>query len=129
MIAAYARNLLLNWLLTAGAATRPTAWYVSLHTADPGTTGANEVVVGTDAAYARKAASFGAAANGQSATSAQISWTADATATPYTVTHIAVWDALTGGNCLFSGALAVPENVVANGSLVLGAGRCIGQLT
>ena len=55
----YAENLVLTWLLTATAATRPSAWYVALHTGDPGETGAsNEVVVGTDADYVRKAITF-----------------------------------------------------------------------
>ncbi|MGE4338837.1 MAG: hypothetical protein AB7E55_23090, partial [Pigmentiphaga sp.] len=67
MISAFARNLLLDWLLTAGAATRPTTWFISLHVGDPGTTGANEVLVATDADYIRKAVVFGAAADGQAA--------------------------------------------------------------
>jgi hypothetical protein len=131
MISAYARNLLLNWMLTSGAATRPTTWFISLHVADPGTTGANEVLVSTDSAYIRKAVVFGAAASGQSANTAALSWTANSAATTYIVTHIGVWDTVgpTGGNFLIGGALAVPETVVANSSLVLGIGRGIAALT
>lgn len=129
MLSAFARNLLLDWMMTAGAVTRPTAWYISLHTGDPGTTGANEVLVATDASYVRKLAAFGAAAAGQSANTGALTWTANAAATTYVVTHIGVWDALTAGNFIIGGALAVPETVVASGSLVLGIGRGIAALT
>ena len=37
----YGGNLALDWLLSNASVTRPTAWYVSLHTADPGLTGAS----------------------------------------------------------------------------------------
>lgn len=129
MISTHARNLLLNWMMTAGAATRPTAWYVSLHVADPGKTGANELDIGTDADYVRKLAAFDTATVETSATTGDLTWTADVAATPYSVTHIGVWDALSGGNFLIGGALTVPESVVANGSLVLATGRCIASLT
>ena len=129
MLSTFARNLLLNWLLTAGVVTRPTAWHVSLHVGDPGKTGANELVVGTDADYVRKSATFGTATVETSAITAGLTWTADVAATTYIVTHIGVWDAATAGNFIIGGALAVPETVVASGSLVLGTGRCIAALT
>ena len=118
----------LNWLLDDTAATRPTAWYLSLHTGDPGLTGANELVTGTDADYVRKAITFAAAASLAKATDAGVTWTANAGATPYIVTHIGIWDALTAGNFLAYGALAVPEPVAAGGALNLAAGRVIATL-
>lgn len=129
MLSTFSRNLLLNWLLTTGAAVRPTTWFISLHVGDPGKTGANELVIGTDASYVRKAAAFGAATLEVSATTGDLTWTAGAAATTYNVTHIGIWDALTAGNFILGGALAVPETVVASGSLVLGTGRCIAALT
>ena len=129
MLSTFSRNLLLNWLLTAGAAVRPTAWYISLHIGDPGKTGANELVIGTDADYVRKLAAFGASTLEVSATTGALTWTADVAATTYSVTHIGIWDALSGGNFILGGALAVPETVVASGSLVLGTGRAIAALT
>ena len=74
--------------------------YVSLHTADPGETGATEV---TGGAYARQGpTTFSAAASGASANTAQI----DFTSMPaVTVTHVGLWDALTGTNFLWGGAL------------------------
>lgn len=129
MLSTFSRNLLLNWLLTAGTAVRPATWFISLHVGDPGKTGANELVVGTDADYVRKAGAFGAATLEVSATTGDVTWTADVAATTYIVTHIGIWDAATGGNFILGGELAVPETVIASGSLVLGAGRCIAALT
>jgi len=127
-LSTFAGNLVLDWLLSTATATRPTAWYLSLHTGDPGLTGANELVVGTDADYVRKAITFAAAASLAKATDAGVTWTANAGATPYIVTHIGIWDALTAGNFLAYGALAVPEPVAAGGALNLAAGRVIATL-
>ena len=57
----FASEQLLKWLFTGDTlGTRPTSWYVSLHTGDPTADGsANEV---TDANYARQSATFTAAA-------------------------------------------------------------------
>lgn len=127
-ISTFSGNLVLDWLLDDTAVTRPTAWYLSLHTGDPGLTGANELVTGTDADYVRKAITFAAAASLAKATDAGVTWTANAGATPYIVTHIGIWDALTAGNFLAYGALAVPEPVAAGGALNLAAGRVIATL-
>lgn len=124
-ISTYAGNLVLDWLLGATAVTRPTTWYLSLHVGDPGLTGANEVVVGTDADYVRKAITFAAADTLAKATNAGVTWTANAAATTYIVTHVGIWDALTSGNFLGHGQLPVPETVVASGSFNLGSGRGI----
>lgn len=129
MISTYARNLILNWLLTTGAVTRPTTWFVSLHVGDPGKTGANEVDTGTDADYIRKAATFATATLEVSPTTGALTWTGDVAASTYDVTHIGLWDAEVGGNFLQGGALAIPEQMVASGSIVLAAGRVISSLT
>jgi hypothetical protein len=129
MLSAYARDLLLAWMFTSGSATRPTTWFVSLHEADPGTTGADEVVVGTDADYVRQAVTFDTPSGGQADNTGALTWTADVAATTYSVTHIGVWDAATGGNFLVGGALAVPEEVVASASLVIGIGRAVAALS
>jgi len=127
-ISTYAGNLVLDWLLSTATATRPTTWYLSLHTADPGLTGANELLTSVDADYVRKAITFAAASGLTKATDAGVTWTADAAATTYIVTHIGVWDALTAGNFLSYGELAVPETIVASGALNLSAGRVIASI-
>lgn len=71
---------------------------VSLHAADPGTTGANEVTGGTPA-YGRQAATFNAAANGERAMAAAEDFTGPANGA---VTHFGVW---AGATFLGGGAI------------------------
>ena len=125
----YGGNLVLDWLLSNASVTRPTAWYVSLHTADPGLTGASEVTTGVDSDYVRKSVTFAAASALQKASNAAATWTANAGATTYVVTHVGIWDAATTGNFLNYGALAVPETVVASGTFNLSIGRLIAAVT
>ncbi len=84
----YARNQLLAMLVTGKTL------YIGLHTAAPGDTGTSEV---TDSKYARKAATFTVDTSaGSAALSAAATWAA--TGSAYTVTHVALYDAATGGN-------------------------------
>jgi hypothetical protein len=85
--------------------TRPTAWYVALHTADPGETGATAEVSGSS--YARQSTTFTQTVN-EVENDAPISFPT-VTGSPYTVTHVSVWDAVSGGNCLYKGALTVSK--------------------
>jgi hypothetical protein len=71
--------------------------WISLHTADPGDTGANEVTGGS---YIRQQAAFGNAASGTTDNTANIDF-AGMPAT--TVVAWGVWDASTVGNCYQSG--------------------------
>jgi len=76
--------------------------HVSLHTADPGETGASNELSGDG--YARVPAAF--TATGSSADNdADVDWAA-VTVNKGTVTHISIWDALSGGNCWWKGALS-----------------------
>lgn len=66
--------------------------YMSLHTGDPGTTGANEV---TGTPYARLQVTFGTPASGAVANTNNPEFSVpDSTA----VTHIGLWSALTDGD-------------------------------
>ena len=122
----YAENLVLTWLLTATAATRPSAWFVALHTGDPGETGAsNEVLVATDADYVRKAITFADASGGQSLSTLEVSWTVNSASAGYTVTHASVHDALSAGNCLFKGPLLASRALIANGVLTFSVGEIV----
>lgn len=99
--------------------------YFSLHTADPGTTGANEVSGGS---YARQsgAGKFAAAASSAIASNAAITWTV---LPAVTVTHVAVWDASSGGNFLRGGALTNSRTVEAGGSLTINSGNLTDALS
>lgn len=111
----FSSEQLLKWLFTnAALGTRPTAWYVGLHTGDPTADGsANEA---TDANYARQSATFTAALGTELwevSNDADIAFpAADA---GFTVTHITVWDAATGGNALTVLPLDLSRSVGAGG--------------
>lgn len=104
----YLRNKLLDAIYN-GVSYSVTTPYVSLHTGDPGTTGASEV---SGSSYARQAGSFGNASSGAVSTDAQVNFV-DMPAC--TVTHVGIWDAISGGNFLWGGALS--------SSVVVGAGN------
>ena len=87
-----------------------TSAYVSLHTGDPGNTGANEVSGGS---YARQSAAFSNAVGGSStvASNSSIVTFPAATASWGTITHFAIWDAASGGNCRGGDALTASKVV------------------
>lgn len=127
----FGEDLLVTWMFTTSAATRPTAWFVALHTGDPGETGADdEVVVGTDADYVRKAITFDdpVSGSGQCLSDAAVSWTVDTGSAGYTVTHASIWDAETAGNCLMKGQLPVARTLVADGVLTFAIGEVIAAM-
>jgi hypothetical protein len=79
--------------------------YVSLHTANPGTTGANEIDKLTATWYLRKAGTFPAPTAGVTSNSVAIQFSA-VTIAAVTVSHFGVWDAESNGNMLYYGSLA-----------------------
>ena len=88
--------------------------HVSLHSADPGDTGANEITGGAPA-YARKTISWNTAAAKNLDSS-----TAPVFDVPVlTITHWGGWDALTLGNFLAGGALSATEVFAAQGTYTL----------
>ena len=117
----YCENLVMDWLFTGGAATRPTAWYVSLHTSAP-TDAAPSTGELSGNGYARQSVSFGAASGGIVSNSADITFGPNTTAPWGTVTHCAVWDAVSAGNCLMHGALSSSVAIAVNDSLKIAAG-------
>jgi hypothetical protein len=76
--------------------TQPTTIYLAFHTANPTDAASGAEVAG--GSYARQLLSFGAASGGSSTNSSSATYTNMPTAT---VTHIALWDAVSGGNMLF----------------------------
>ena len=124
----WSENAMLNWAFNASTMpTRPTAWYVAPHTADPGETGATaELTSSNDANFVRKSTTFGTATTGQAISAGAVSWTP--TAGSFVVTHLSIWDALTGGNCLASGALSVARTVTNAAPLAIIAGDLVVSL-
>lgn len=106
----YSEKLLLDWMMTTGAATRPTAWWVALYTAAPSDSGGGTEVSG--AGYSRKSVTFDAAATPGGTTSNNNTVTFTASGGNYgTVTHIGIMTASTGGNLLWHGALTASKIV------------------
>ena len=102
-----AENLLLNWVLTANAATRPTAWYVALFTTDP--TDADTGTEVSGGSYARTAVTFSVTGNAATNTGG-VEFPA-ATADWGTVSHIGVYDASTAGNLIFHSPLTTAKAI------------------
>jgi hypothetical protein len=85
--------------------TGPAQEYMSLHTAAPGLTGANEI---TGNAYARQAINMAADTNGAGASSNAPQFPAPTPSNWGTATHFGVWDAASAGNYLWGDALTNP---------------------
>jgi hypothetical protein len=118
----YAEALILDWMMTTGSATRPTAWYVALFTGAPSDSGGGTEVSGSG--YARQAVAFDAAASpaGTTTNSADVSFTADGGSFG-TVSHLGIFDALTTGNLLWHGALTTSKAVADGDTLLFAAGN------
>jgi len=104
----YETNVL-TWAFTATSVTRPTAWYIALFTTDPAEDASGTEVSASGTAYARQSASFTVSGNTAS-NSAAIEFPT-ATATYGTVTHVGVYDALTGGNLIAYAALTTSKAI------------------
>lgn len=102
------RDVMLDQLDTLGT-------HASLHTADPGTTGASEVTGGAPG-YARKAITWAAASAGSKTLTASVTFDVPG---GVTVTHCGTWSASSGGTFRGGGALPVPESWGAQGTYTL----------
>lgn len=114
-ISDYYENKILDHMFGNVAFTPPATVYCSLHSADPGETGANEISGGS---YARQAISWAAASGGSKKNSADITFTNMPAAT---VTHVGIWDASTAGNFLAGGALTASKTVNAGDTFKIAA--------
>ena len=103
--------------------TSPSSVFVSLHTGDPGDTGANEATTG---GYGRVAQSFGSAATDGGGTTT-ISSNADITIGPFsgaaTFTHMGIFDASSGGNFIAGGALSSSRTVASSDQIKYNSGN------
>ena len=88
--------------------------YLSLHTGDPGSTGAAEV--GSGAPYARAPVEFSLSGGVLLSNDAQAFSLASAN-----ISYFGVWDSASGGNYLCGGPLTSPLTGVTNVSFAIGA--------
>lgn len=93
---------------------------VSLHTADPGSTGTNEITGGS---YARQTATFGTTASGGSiANTVALNFTSMPAAT---VSHIGIWS---GATFRAGAALTAPQSVSAGQTFTMAIGQLVANL-
>lgn len=110
-----ATNLANKWLdMLAGTAfTAPAAFFVKLHTGDPGSAGANNA----SAVTTRQSVTWSAASGGSKSESASpTAWSMTATET---ISFVSFWDASTAGNFLGSAALTTSRSVISGDTLTL----------
>lgn len=91
--------------------------WVSLHTGDPGETGANELTGGS---YGRQSASFAAASGGSCDTDATLDFTGMPSAT---ITHVGMWDASSSGNFLVGGSLTAQKTTNSGDTFRIASGN------
>lgn len=103
----------LKWLLTADAVTRPTAWYIGLFTVAPSDAGGGTEVSG--GSYARKSVAFTVSGN-LATNSAAVEFDV-ATADWGTITSVAVFDAVSGGNMIAYATLTAAKTI-SNGDVL-----------
>lgn len=117
----YVENAVLNWMRGSAMPSAPSAVYIALFSSDPtdAATGGTEVTT-TVRTAGRVAATFGASTAGAMSNSAIVDFGAAAGAA--TVSHFAAFDAATGGNKLFSGALTASKSVTAGDPVSFAAG-------
>jgi hypothetical protein len=116
-ISDYYEDKILDHMLRGAPFTPPSTVYVSLHTNDPGETGANEL---TGGGYSRKPVTFNAPSGGSMTNSADIDFPNMPAAT---ITHVALWDAASAGNCLWIGALTASKTTNAGDTFRIPAGQ------
>ena len=110
-IVAAGANLMLTGLTT-------NAVFVSLHTADPGTSGTSEVTGGSPA-YARKSITWTAAAASTTSNSAQVVFDVP---TSTTIRFLGYWSASTSGTFYGSRALDANQTYTSQGTYTLAIG-------
>ncbi|WP_416045951.1 hypothetical protein [Priestia megaterium] len=115
----YLENVLINATLRGQTYTAPTTVYLALYTSNPTDSATGTEVV--DGGYVRQIISFGTPSNGASSNGSDVIFPI-ATASWGTVTHIAIFDADTGGNLLYYGALTASKTIASGDQLKVAAG-------
>jgi len=125
----YLENKVLDHVLTATSYTPPATRFLGLFRNVSGNAAANleegtltDEVTTSGSAYVRKAVTFAAASGGTSATNATVTFDA-ATANWGTITHVAVMDAVSGGNVLFWGAVTTPKTIETGDTFQVSSGN------
>jgi len=125
----YANNIL-NHLFSKETWTAPTSVYVSAHTGNPGTTGANEH--GSTGSYSRATTTSSDWASASSGSISNVDPITFPSATQnYTakITHFGLWTAKTGGTFIGAGALTSGITITTGDDLLFDVGSISISLT
>lgn len=115
----YLENKLVDHTLGTTAYTKPTNVYLALYTSDP--TDANTGTEVSGSGYARQLITWNAASSGSSTNNTAETFSASGGSWG-TVTHIGIFDALTGGNLLLYANLTTSRPVNDGDSLLFAVG-------
>ena len=113
----FSENQLLVWQLTNGAVTRPTAWFVGVGTGHTDITLTGEP---SGNGYARQAITF--SVTNDTATNTALLVFGPASVAWGSMASVGVFSAASGGDCLWTGALAAPRTIDVGDSLTIAAG-------
>lgn len=120
-IASYARDLGLNFVNNAVAATRPTSWFAGLSLGSPTSVSGSEMA--NNSGYTRQTAQIAAATAGTGSNS--VAMTFGPVQTAYAISGIQIWDtqgSTNTGNMLWYGLLSVARTLASGDSLVIAVG-------
>lgn len=109
----------LQWTFTTDSVTRPTAWYLGLFTANPNEDGSGATEISGNG-YARKSVTFTVSGN-LATNSAAVEFDV-ATGSWGTISHVAVFDASSGGNQIAYAALTTSKAIDTDDVLRFPAG-------
>ena len=121
----YTDNALLGHLLGSTTYTKPSTLYVALFIGDPAGSGTEISTSGS--AYARIAATF-TISSGVATNTAAVEW-ATATSAWGSITWVAIYDAVTGGNQLVTAQLASAKTIGSGDVLRIPIGQLSVTLT
>lgn len=123
----YLEKAVLDWALGGAIPTRPVAQYLALFITDPTDTGAAGTEV-TLYGYARQAITFSAATGtspAQEVNTSTHTFTNTGGGAWGAIAFWAIFDAVTAGNCLYTGAATVTRTINASEVLTVAAGAIV----
>lgn len=133
----YLENAIVNATLRGQTFPSISGVHVSLHTGDPGDTGANEVSTTDWPSYTRLdstkgegslADAWAVPSNGVTSNTKQLLFPVFNGGSSLQVTHFGLWDASSGGNLLIASSLDVPRTIQPGDVFVVDIGKLTVQV-
>lgn len=119
----YLEDALLNHVLRNIPMTSPSTVYVGLFTSAPGEGGGGTEVAGN--AYARQPVTFAAPSAGACTNSGTVVFPVATPSGWGTITHFAVFDAVSAGNMLYQNSVTVPKLISSGDAATFQPGQLI----